>query len=362
MRSSDRRHSRWGNAHRVDTLFVTCHRGVPVDLNVGVQHKIVQSDVPGRSVNIFAWKTLEDQGGPRSEQSSLPSDVPSRERSRTQKEGPLFLFGGAGGQDELGLLRFRRHPKQVLEVHLVPIGDWHIWETDFDALVSRACSYIEVLNGNGAPICLAGYSQGGQLAYATALAFERSGTSVSKVALLDTYEGFGAQETGTRRHNDAFSNLPFKRGIVAPALAWFVAKARKQDLCELPGGDPRFRLLLGIRRLPLGLVLIRTFSRVAPLFVSSRVAAALNRHIRRGRFHEIWFDWVKRLDRRQPLKAQVILFRSRDPGVPDRGWASHNLKLRVVPVAGTHQTMLMPEHIDTLVAGFATVMAEIHTD
>ena len=67
------------------------------------------------------------------------------------------------------------------------------------------------------------------------------------------------------------------------------------------------RLLFGVRSLPFGAVLIRAAGHLVPLFVSTRASAALNREIRKGRFHEMWFDWVKTFDRHTPLRAPVVL-------------------------------------------------------
>jgi thioesterase domain-containing protein len=196
------------------------------------------------------------------------------------------------------------------------------------------------------------------LAYATALVLERSGGHVNKVGLLDTYEGTGLLDANPNSRGDPFANIGYRKGIVGPIAAWLAAKALKRNLVRLSGGDPRMRLLFGIRSLPLGAMLIRTAGHLAPLFVSTRANAALNREIRKGRFHEMWFDWVKTINREKPLQAPVILFRSEEPGLSDRGWGGHNLNLTIVSVAGNHQTMLATEHIDDLIAKFANVMVE----
>ena len=90
----------------------------------------------------------------------------------------IFLFPGGGGRDERSLIRFRDQSPSTLNFEVVRIGEWRDWieqDLDFDQLAARACRHIETLSAEG-PVRVAGYSQGGQLAYACALALER-GTS-----------------------------------------------------------------------------------------------------------------------------------------------------------------------------------------
>ena len=84
-------------------------------------------------------------------------------------------------------LRDQSAPTLTFEV--IRIGEWRDWiehDLDFDGLIARACRHIEAVGTEG-PLQLAGYSQGGQLAYATALALSRAGRSVGFVGLLDKY-------------------------------------------------------------------------------------------------------------------------------------------------------------------------------
>ena len=136
----------------------------------------------------------------------------------------VFLFGGAGGLDEKALVRFRAHESHTLRCNLVPVGSWREWHdsnVDFDQLVNRACQYIKSRDANG-PIRIAGHSQGGLIAYATALALERAGIPVKCVVLFDTAEG-GSGE-------DAFAAIGLTKGIIGPAKDWLVVRALRRSI------------------------------------------------------------------------------------------------------------------------------------
>ena len=150
----------------------------------------------------------------------------------------VFLFGGAGGLDEKALVRFRAHKRQKLHCKLVPVGTWREWHEsnfEFEQLMDRACQFIKG-QGPVGPIRLAGYSQGGLLAYATAVALEQLGLPVKCVALLDTFEdGLG---------KDAFAAKGVTRGIIGPVKDWLLVKAFHKHIGSPRAGDPRLRILL----------------------------------------------------------------------------------------------------------------------
>jgi thioesterase domain-containing protein len=281
----------------------------------------------------------------------LASNSAANARARTEcHANRVFMFGGSGGFDEQSLVRFRSHKKQSLNIEFVPLGNWRDWcneDADFDTLAALACSYITQVS-NGGPIRLAGYSQGGQIAFATALALERAGVPVEILGLLDTLED------GEGQH--AFRKLGFWQSILKPTKDWLVTRLRRRTLNEVPGGDPRIRILVGISHLPFGSHLVTGLGRLAPLLVGRRTSLGLDRIIQMGTFHKMWFDWVKKRPDAAPLKAPVVLFRSQRPGPPDLGWTKHQLELTIVPIGGNHFTLFAPEFLEALIASFAGAM------
>ena len=136
-----------------------------------------------RSVNAVVRALLNDQ------RIDVPTDTSE------DKEALIFLFPGGGGRDERSLIRFRDQSAPILNFEVVGLGDWRDWikhDLDFDKLAARACRHIEALQAEG-PVRVAGYSQGGQLAYACALALERAGRSVEFVGLLDSVAQYPSQ-------------------------------------------------------------------------------------------------------------------------------------------------------------------------
>src|SRR5690242_18266881 len=101
---------------------------------------------------------------------------------------PFFLFPGAGGIDEPALIRFREQAASRLTFEVVPTDTWHHWidrRYNFEDLATQAAQYVNANSPQG-PIRLAGYSQGGQLAYVTALALKNMGRNVELVCMIDT--------------------------------------------------------------------------------------------------------------------------------------------------------------------------------
>ena len=107
--------------------------------------------------------------------------------TRPENRPTILFFTAAAGLDP-ALIRFREHPTQRLTFEVVRIGGWRDWvaqDLDFEGLLGRACRHCEQVAADG-PLFLAGYSQGGQIAYGTALMLERSGRAVKFLGLLDT--------------------------------------------------------------------------------------------------------------------------------------------------------------------------------
>jgi thioesterase domain-containing protein/acyl carrier protein len=267
---------------------------------------------------------------------SQRSDGPA---GNLRNEGvPIFMFPGGGGRDEPALIRFRDQSAPTLTFEVVCIDDWRDWiehDLDFEDLIARACQHIEAVGIEG-PLQLAGYSQGGQLAYATALALSRAGRPVAFVGLLDsTVVVPAAPKISIMRRALRFIRL----GTARISIVFFVWR-----LCRGPA--ERRKLLMSITR----------FGR--PLFRGRR-GAQLDLAIQLRLFSEMWGAWFSKNGPARSLHSPVFLFRCGDPDIPDLGWQACCSDLTIVPVAGDHHTMFDAEHAGSLITRFAAAVRSV---
>ena len=259
--------------------------------------------------------------------------APSRSRPLTQS--PVFLFGGGGGADGPGLIRFREQAAPRLAFEVVHIDKWYQWIDrgfKFDDLATRAVRYINEKSPRG-PVKLAGYSQGGQLAYVTALELENAGRVVELLCLLD-----GDSEV-------IYRTSATKPGIFSGALAlcrdYIVAKIRRASLFP-----PRHKLfhfaawLWEHRGGPELIMMVVRFKR-AVLPGGNRLRG--DNFVQMRVFAQMWGDWTEKNKTRILHKTPVVLFRSEDPGPPDLGWRAYCSNVTVISVKGDHHSMLASE-------------------
>jgi len=272
-------------------------------------------------------------------------------RSRPLTQTPMFLFGGGGGADGPGLIRFREQAASRLAFEVVHIDQWHDWIDSgfkFEDLATRAAQYVNEKSPRG-PISLAGYSQGGQLAYVTALALENMGRAVELVCLLDT------------NADVLYRTSASKPGIFSGALIlcrdFIVTKIRGKDLFP-----PRHKLfhfaawLWEKRGGPELVMMIVRFKR-AVLPGGSRIRG--DNFIQMRVFAKMWGDWTDENKTRILHKTRVFLFRSEDPGSPDLGWSAYCSNVTVIPVKGDHHSMLTSDGlIGQLIAEVGPVGAQ----
>jgi thioesterase domain-containing protein/acyl carrier protein len=294
-----------------------------------------------RSVNAVVNALLKNQ------RTDVPSSAPQAQ------ESPIFLFPGGGGREDSRLLRFRDQSAPILNFEIVRIGDWRTWiehDLNFDKLAVRACRDIEAFQTEG-PVCLAGYSQGGQLAYASALALTRAGRPVEFVGLLDSvaqhYSEFASPEVGVIRRALLLLNRCIR------------AVLRGTNLFH----DARIRLVVALWRLCRGPAerrrLLMRVARAGMLFRGAG-GVRLDHHIQMRLFAELWSAWLGQNCRSQSLHSPVFLFRSGDPGPSDHGWAAYCSDLTVAPIAGHHFTIFDAEYLDGLITRFVAARREGH--
>lgn len=312
--------------------------GIELAPELLLQHRTVNAVIEALSPNAGTG-TPGDAGGER-------------------KSARVFMIPGCGGRDEPGLIKFRAECTPPLAFELIQVGDWRKWVEDeftFDDLVGRVSAEIVERNPHG-PIQLSGYSQGGQLAYASALALRRSGHSVTFVGLLDTLSGPGI----THENWNGGTTSGLKRRM--KSLTDFSKLALRYLANQLRGGDGVDRAGGARTRLVLALWVLRpSASRPRSLL---RLLARHGRPLFRGAggvrleiaiqlrlFAEMWQIWCEQ-DKTAPLDARVVLFRSTEPGTPDFGWAGVCPQLSIVQIDGNHETMFDAEYLSDLAASF----------
>lgn len=229
----------------------------------------------------------------------------------------IFYMPTAGG-DTLLQARFRNAfgPSVTFEVARYPtVQETLETGSRFDVLIERVVRQI-MATSNG-PLYLMGYSFGGFVAWATACRLKELGREIGLVALLDA-----------RRHKDAHEPVPVLR-YMAGIGSGLVR-------------DPNY-------------IAERTFQKGLAWFLRNSTGKAASRVFRgsaflpsalRFKFNFHFADQLRmasaRTWRPQPLDCPAVLFRSDEylPGNPDFGWKAVCPSLDVVPVHGTHDTLL----------------------
>jgi thioesterase domain-containing protein/acyl carrier protein len=279
----------------------------------------------------------------------------SSAKNRPNKRVPIFLFPGAGGRDEQALIRFRTHSAQIATFEVVRIGDWREWieqDLDFEKIVSRVCQHIKEIVTEG-PLLLAGYSQGGQLAYATALALERIGRRVTFVGFLDS-----APRGPTL-------DQPPKNGLVKSVTDWLrVAKqVIAAKISNKSPGEGRIRviaLLWPLRQEPdERRKLLTRVTRFDHMLCRGMGGVRVDVFIQMRLFWELWTTWLEKNAPPQLLRAPTFLFRSEGPGSPSLGWEAYCSDLTIVTVPGDHHTMFDMEHLDELIDQFIAAVDRV---
>jgi thioesterase domain-containing protein/acyl carrier protein len=267
---------------------------------------------------------------------------------------PIFMFPGGGVRDyNVGLVRFRARCAPDLAFEVISSGDWRDWleqDLDFDSLVRRACRQIEDVAPEG-PLSISAYSQGGYLAFASAIALSQEGRRIKFMGLLDP----GAL-SGHPHVPSGFSEpLGVLRGALRLAIYWFVGKVLGKKYFHRDGST-RLRAIRGLwfryRGHSAQIRLLRLVVRFSRLLFHGPGGARLDLAIQLMLFESLWSAWIEQKRFTTPFDWPIFLFRSRDPGEPDRGWGLVCSNLRIVPVDGGHLSMFDAEHLDGLVGQF----------
>jgi thioesterase domain-containing protein len=267
--------------------------------------------------------------------------------SSTAPRPVVFFLPGLFGDDDPEVARFLAPLRSSLELVPVTYFDWvqHVeTDCDFAVLADHILRQIETRTPGGS-IRMAGYSLGGHLAFAAALALEAKGRKVESLAILDAPLDFASVNGsfGKRLRARIDQVLRFNlRGGLASAISKSLIQERSR---------PVLRRLARRRNISL------------PLHFEADLHRKLTMQLVR-RIYAGW--WQNTLKQAAPLAARWNLFRSQEHEAyesQDLGWAPYCPNLRVIHVAGTHRGMLDPSINGPLRAAFAeSLSAEIHTE
>jgi thioesterase domain-containing protein len=248
----------------------------------------------------------------------------------------IFLFPPAGGAD-VNLTAFRAACAARLPVRQVRYPDLRalvLQDLSFRDIAAHAAHQIAQLKPRGA-LMLAGYSDGGDVAFEAARQLRASGRQVARLLILDT-DSTGLSYPGA-----------------APELRGSGGSGPRP---ARPGGVRRLieRMLPGKSlRTPFGRALLHLALRL-PLPLPQSVAFVAALRAFQIRFDVLHLGWVAGPPP-EPFDVPVVLYRSEEPrpGAPnDLGWARRTSNLTVVPVSGNHTTMLADERGLALAVAF----------
>jgi len=238
----------------------------------------------------------------------------------------VFFLPGLFGDDDPEIAKFCEPIRAELDFLPVTYFDWagHA-ETHFAfaALTEHVLRQIEARMPAG-PIRMAGYSLGGHLAFATALALEAKGRRVEALAILDAPVDFASLKGSFRKRLRSRMDQVLRfnlRGGLAAVISKCLIRERSR---------PILRYLLRYRNTRL------------PFHFETDLHRKLTMQLVR-RLHDGW--WQETLREATPLEAPWNLFRSQEHEADeceDLGWGPYCRNLRVIHVAGTHRGMLDP--------------------
>jgi thioesterase domain-containing protein len=259
---------------------------------------------------------------------TLPAEIPV-----------VFLLPGLGDRDP-ELVKFWEPASDVLQVVPITYLDWSELVqpgSDFFTLISYVKRQIEAHTPSG-PVRLAGYSIGGHLAYACALAFHEEGRVVSCMVLLDSPanidEFMPPLGERLRARLEQFLSFDLRAGLASIVAKYLVTER----------GLPRLRRMISSRQRSLPFHFER--------YLHSKVTMQLLMRI-----FPAW--WSTRANPVSRLPVPTVLFRSEEHQPVERrdlGWGDYCQNLKVIRVVGTHRGMLDPEVSGPLLAGVVSAM------
>jgi amino acid adenylation domain-containing protein len=245
----------------------------------------------------------------------------------------VFLIPGRGGDDPM-LAAFRSSCSEALDFRTLSYPSLRqLAYGTFDDIVAHVAAEVEAGCPQG-PILLAGYSFGGDVAYAVAERLRRRGRRIPALLILDTNAVDFGEDEGSRE----------RRSLLR----------RFATLCRLVRTG-EWRVIMGVLLTPAALGRpparwgVRLATALAPR-PTGNLAFHVGRHLREQLLEAHRAGWMSSRPARK-LDVPVILFRSRQNS-GDMGWNERTGDLAVVQVEGDHIGMLNRANVSALGKAF----------
>lgn len=290
---------------------------------------------------------LDEEGIARAVESVLEE----KPRELAADEPVIFFFPPAGGADGL-LAGFCRALAERLSLRMLRYPGAGVLaraDTGFETIARLAVEQITREKPHG-PLALAGYSAGGDVAYATMTQLIAEGREVVLLGVFDTDVSgviYPAEPVPRRRPLDQVARL--RRGFRRGYWVTLAAAILSDDLFTRRGIRAALRALMALDP-----PLPESWRMTLPTVILLRL------------FHRVHTEWLNRL---RPVRCDVpvVLFRSDEPRPPevpqDMGWSNRTSRVDVVPVAGDHWRMFEAPDVDRMFAEcvFAALQARRST-
>jgi thioesterase domain-containing protein len=256
----------------------------------------------------------------------------------------VLVFPGLGGDHrELAALRTGCAP--AVRCVTVDFPDWteiYTKPMDLDGLIAHCVARVNELAPRGR-LRLAGYSFGGTMAYAVAVALAESGRDIARLGLLDSpAKPFVATKPpsvrGRWRRFEAAVRKGETHGEIAGTISGLVMRTGNARMLLALGSLRRFRLPFDMQE-------------------------HLNKPITCRLREKLLLDLIDRMQSPQPkLDVPAVVFRSTRQheveAAPDLGWSKHLSSLEIVNLPGDHHTVIKSENIARLCKAFVDEMTD----
>lgn len=272
-------------------------------------------------------------GEMRPSELALALDGVATARVGTHRVGArrIFLMPGLGGDDPM-LAAFRASCSGALDFHTLSYPDLRrLARGTFDDVVAHVAAEVESRCPEGA-IVLAGYSFGGDVAYAAAERLLQRGRRIAALLILDT--DAGGHDDGPRERRSPLRRFATFRRLVR-AGEW--RTIMEVVLTPAVLGHPFARWVL---RMATGLGLRAT----------GNLAFHVGRHLREQLLEAHRARAMSGSPARK-LDVPVVLFRSREHS-GDMGWHQRTGDLTIVQAEGDHIGMLNRANVTALGKAF----------
>lgn len=274
----------------------------------------------------------------------------------------IFLFNGGAGRDGR-LSRLASWCPPTAPFQFVTYGRWQDWVEQgftFDDLAAHVYAQVKEQAPTGA-IRLAGYSQGGQLAFVVALLCLAEGRELDVLTILDSdCQCMPVPSPGLRKDIGWIKRTTERllKSFTHKVLARL--KLRTADADTYRSGDARIAALvewywLG-RSIRGGHKTLAWLARAAPFLFSGRGGMRFDNTIQMQIFQDNWQEWLRAAENRPKYAGPVVLFRSEEPGPKDFGWGERCADISIFNVVGGHHAMLDRVNLDGIGPLFRQVL------